>query len=34
MVPPMLEAAGASAEAVLEKYQGRPEAFAQSVSAA
>jgi 2-polyprenyl-6-methoxyphenol hydroxylase-like FAD-dependent oxidoreductase len=34
MVPPMLEAAGASPEAVLEKYQSRPTAFAQKSSAA
>jgi menaquinone-9 beta-reductase len=34
MVPPMLRAAGPSPEAVLEKYPGRPLAFAQSSSAA
>lgn len=34
MVPPMLRAAGPSPEAVLEKYRGRPLAFAQSSSAA
>lgn len=34
MVPPMLEVAGASPEAVLEKYQSRPTAFVQKSSAA
>ncbi len=34
MVPPMLQAAGASAEAVLDKYQERPQAVVESSSAA
>jgi flavin-dependent dehydrogenase len=34
MVPPMLEVAGASPEAVLEKYQSRRTAFVQKSSAA